>query len=39
VTGKHGFRQRMITQQFGRVLCGYVYTSSGIGESITDIVF
>ena len=39
VTGKHAFRQRMITQQSARVHCGYVYTSSGIGESTTDIVF
>ena len=39
VTGKHQFRQRMITQQSARVHCGYVYTSSGIGESTTDIVF
>lgn len=39
VTGKHVFRQRMITQQSARVHCGYVYTSSGIGESTTDIVF
>ena len=29
----------MITQQSARVHCGYVYTSSGIGESTTDIVF
>ena len=39
VTGKHEFRQRMITQQSARVHCGYVYTSSGICESTTDIVF
>ena len=39
VTGKHEFRQRMITQQSARVHCGYVYTSSGVGESTTDIVF
>ena len=39
VTGKHAFRQRMITQQSARVHCGYVYASSGIGESTTDIVF
>lgn len=39
VTGKHAFRQRMITQQSARVHCGYVYTSSGIGESTTDIIF
>ena len=29
----------MIMQQSARVHCGYVYTSSGIGESTTDIVF
>lgn len=39
VTGKHRFRQDMITQQSARVHCGYVYTSSGLGESTTDIVF
>ena len=39
VTGKHDFRRHMITQQSARVHCGYVYTSSGIGESTTDIVF
>jgi len=39
VTGKHEFRKRMIMQQSARVHCGYVYTSSGIGESTTDIVF
>lgn len=39
VTGKHIFRQQMITQQSARVHCGYVYTSSGIGESTTDLVF
>ncbi|MBQ7209843.1 MAG: NAD(+) synthase [Paludibacteraceae bacterium] len=39
VTGKHAFRRQMITQQSARVHCGYIYTSSGIGESTTDIVF
>lgn len=39
VTGKHAFRRQMITQQSARVHCGYVYTSSGIGESTTDLVF
>ena len=39
VTGKHKFRRDMITQQSARVHCGYVYTSSGIGESTTDLVF
>ncbi len=39
VVGKHDFRRQMITQQSARVHCGYVYTSSGIGESTTDVVF
>ena len=39
LTGKHAFRRQMITQQSARVHCGYIYTSSGIGESTTDIVF
>lgn len=39
VVGKHAFRRQMITQQSRRVHCGYVYTSSGIGESTTDLVF
>ena len=39
LVGKHAFRQQMITQQSARVHCGYVYTSSGIGESTTDVVF
>ncbi|MCM1034060.1 MAG: NAD(+) synthase [Paludibacter sp.] len=39
IVGKHAFRRQMITQQSCRVHCGYVYTSSGIGESTTDVVF
>lgn len=39
VTGKHAFRRDMITQQSARVHCGYIYTSSGVGESTTDVVF
>ena len=39
VTGKHSFRRQMITQQSSRVHCGYVYTSSGVWESTTDVVF
>jgi len=39
LTGKHEFRRQMITQQSARVHCGYIYTSSGIGESTTDVVF
>ena len=29
----------MLAQQSQRVHCGYVYTSSGVGESTTDVVF
>ena len=39
LVGKHAFRRQMITQQSARVHCGYVYTSSGIGESTTDVVY
>jgi len=39
ITGKHAFRRQMILQQSARVHCGYVYTSSSVGESTTDVVF
>lgn len=39
VVGKNAFRRQMITQQSARVHCGYVYTSSGVGESTTDVVY
>lgn len=39
ITGKHSFRRQMILQQSARVHCGYVYTSSGVMESTTDLVF
>ena len=39
LVGKNAFRRQMITQQSARVHCGYVYTSSGVGESTTDVVF
>ena len=39
IVGKHAFRRQMITQQSARVHCGYIYTSSGVGESTTDVVF
>lgn len=39
VVGKNDFRRQMITQQSARVHCGYVYASSGVGESTTDVVF
>ena len=39
LVGKNAFRRQMITQQSARVHCGYVYASSGVGESTTDVVF
>ncbi len=39
IVRKHAFRREMLMQQSARVLCGYVYTSAGIGESTTDAVF
>ncbi len=39
IVGKHDFRRQMICQQSARVHCGYIYTSSGVGESTTDVVF
>ena len=39
ITGKHDFRRQMLRQQSARTHCGYIYTSAGIGESTTDLVF
>ena len=39
VVGKHAFRYQMLAQQSSRVHCGSIYTSSGVGESTTDVVF
>lgn len=37
--GKHAYRKQLVAQQSARCLCGYVYASSGFGESTTDLVF
>lgn len=39
ITGKHEFRRQMLCQQSARTHCGYIYSSAGIGESTTDLVF
>ena len=39
LVGKNDFRRQMIKQQSARVHCGYIYTSSGVGESTTDVVY
>lgn len=38
-TGKSDYRRQLISNQSARLLCGYVYTSAGEGESTTDLVF
>ena len=37
--GKADYRRQMVKSQSARSLCGYVYASSGEGESTTDAVF
>ena len=39
VAGKHAYLRRMIEAHSGRLICAYVYASSGFGESTTDLVF
>ena len=37
--GKHKYLRSLISQQSGRLIAGYVYSSCGFGESSTDVVF
>lgn len=39
VTGKSAYLRGIVGTQSGRCVCGYVYSSSGEGESSTDLVF
>jgi len=39
VIGKNEYRKLLVTSQSGRCIAAYVYTSSGVGESTTDLVF
>ncbi len=39
VIGKAGYRRQLAINQSGRCLAGYVYTSCGVHESTTDVVF
>src|SRR5262249_60862567 len=36
---KTGYRRQLVGSQSGRCLAAYIYTSCGVGESTTDIVF
>lgn len=39
LVGKHAYLRRLVLGQSARGLCGYVYVSSGWGESSQDLVF
>ena len=39
VVGKNHYLQQLLVQQSARCLCGYVFASSGYGESTQDVVF
>ncbi|MFA6837581.1 MAG: NAD(+) synthase [Dysgonamonadaceae bacterium] len=39
IVGKNNYRRNLILQQSARCVAGYVYASSGVGESTTDLVF
>ncbi|MDR1454600.1 MAG: NAD(+) synthase [Tannerella sp.] len=39
LTGKNDYLKSLIRQQSARCMAGYVYVSSGFGESTTDLVF
>ena len=39
ITGKYEFRKELIKMQSIKTISGYVYTSSGINESSTDLLF
>ncbi len=37
--GKYDYRKNLVKGQSSKLICGYIYTSSGINESTTDVVF
>lgn len=37
--GKNDYRRQLISQQSARCIAGYIYASSGFGESSTDLLF
>jgi NAD+ synthase (glutamine-hydrolysing) len=39
IIGKHEYREMLVKSQSGRCIAGYLYSSSGVGESTTDLVF
>jgi len=39
ITGKDEYRRELIKGQSARLVCGYIYSDAGEGESTTDLVF
>ena len=39
IIGKDSYRRQLVTMQSAKLLCGYVYSSCGEGESTSDVVF
>ena len=39
IVGKAAYRRDLVVGQSGRLVCGYMYASAGLGESTTDVVF
>ncbi len=39
LAGKHAYLRSLVSQQSARTICGYVYASSGFGESTQDLAF
>jgi NAD+ synthase (glutamine-hydrolysing) len=39
IVGKSEYRRQLVTMQSGKLVCGYLYASSGTGESTSDAVY
>lgn len=39
LVGKADYRRNLVSQQSARIISGYIYSSSGVHESTTDVVF
>ncbi len=39
LTGKHAYLKGLLAQQSARLMCGYVYSGCGYGESTQDVVY
>jgi len=39
LVGKHEYRRELVKTQSARCLCGYIYASSGVGESSADLCY